>query len=221
MQKAFDLATAVAYSRYATGMLAARPDERARLEATIDTPFAWDAALAEIDACVGRGEPETLAAALRTLRLRVFLHTLARDLTGRAQLADVCLTTTTLAETALRAALALHHRALAANHGEPRDAEGAAQELVIVGMGKLGGAELNVSSDVDLIFVYPEDGETDGARVLSNREFFERLGRRVIAALNDITSDGYVFRVDMRLRPYGESGPLAVSYAALEQYLVA
>jgi glutamate-ammonia-ligase adenylyltransferase len=221
MRKASDLASALTYSRYATAMLAARPDERARLEATLAAPFAWTSAVAEIDACVGRGEPEALASALRTLRLRVFLHTLARDLTGRAQLAEVCATTTTLAETALRAALELHHRALAAAHGEPRDGDGIAQQLAIVGMGKLGGSELNVSSDVDLIFVYPEEGETDGARVLSSREFFERLGRRVIAALNDITPDGYVFRVDMRLRPYGESGPLAVSYAALEQYLVA
>ncbi len=87
-------------------------------------------------------------------------------------------------------------------------------------MGKLGGAELNVSSDVDLVFAYPESGETDGARSISNREFFDRLGRRVIAALNDVTADGFVFRVDMRLRPYGESGPLSVPFAALEQYLV-
>ena len=126
----------------------------------------------------------------------------------------------TLAEVALRAAVALHHRALAAEHGEPRDENGDAQDLVVIGMGKLGGRELNVSSDVDLVFVYPEDGETDGARPLANREFFERLGRRVIGALHDITPDGYVFRVDMRLRPYGESGPLAVPYSALEQYLI-
>ncbi|HVN35789.1 MAG TPA: bifunctional glutamine synthetase adenylyltransferase/deadenyltransferase, partial [Casimicrobiaceae bacterium] len=221
MPKAVDLASALGYSRYATAMLAARPDEHARLEATIDAPFAWDQAAAEIDACAGRGSAEALASALRTLRLRAFVHTLARDLTGRAQLAEVCATTTTLAEVALRSALTLHHRALAATHGEPRDADGAAQELAIVGMGKLGGSELNVSSDVDLIFVYPEEGDTDGARALSSREFFERLGRRVIAALNDTTPDGYVFRVDMRLRPYGESGPLAVSFAALERYLVA
>jgi glutamate-ammonia-ligase adenylyltransferase len=77
-----------------------------------------------------------------------------------------------------------------------------------------------VSSDIDLVFVYPEDGETDGARTLSNREFFERLGRRVIAALHEITPEGLVFRVDVRLRPYGASGPLAVPYSALEQYLI-
>jgi glutamate-ammonia-ligase adenylyltransferase len=215
------LASALAYSRYATGMLGARPDERARLEASVDAPFDWDSAVAAVDACAERGDAEALAADLRTLRRRAFLHTLARDLTGRAQLAEVCAAMTTLAQIALRAALRLHHRGCAAIHGEPRDADGGAQQLVILGMGKLGGFELNVSSDVDLIFVYPDDGETDGARAVSNREFFERVGRRVISALNDITADGYVFRVDMRLRPHGESGPLAVSYAALEQYLVA
>ena len=80
--------------------------------------------------------------------------------------------------------------------------------------------ELNVSSDIDLVFVYPEDGETDGPRRISNREFFDRLGQRVIAAISHVDADGYVFRVDMRLRPYGESGPLTVSFAALEHYLV-
>ena len=127
---------------------------------------------------------------------------------------------TMLAETATRAATSLHHAALAVVHGEPRDEHGSAQQLVVVGMGKLGGGELNVSSDVDLVFAYPESGETDGPRPISNREFFDRLGRRVIAALNDVTADGFVFRVDMRLRPYGESGPLSVPYTALEQYLV-
>ena len=81
--------------------------------------------------------------------------------------------------------------------------DGAVQRLHIIGMGKLGGGELNVSSDVDLIFAYPEDGETDGARRISNQEYFTRLGRRLIAALSEVTADGHVFRVDMRLRPYG------------------
>src|SRR2546427_9625993 len=80
--------------------------------------------------------------------------------------------------------------------------------------------ELNVSSDVDLVFIYPEDGTTAGPKPLANQEFFDRLGRSVIAALADVTADGFVFRVDMRLRPYGDSGPLSASFAALEQYLV-
>jgi glutamate-ammonia-ligase adenylyltransferase len=90
----------------------------------------------------------------------------------------------------------------------------------VIGMGKLGGAELNVSSDIDLIFVYPEDGETQGPHPISNHEYCTALGRRLIAALSEITADGYVFRVDMRLRPYGDAGPLATSFDALENYFI-
>src|SRR5208282_348077 len=137
-------------------------------------------------------------------------------------LTEVCATMTRLAEMAISAAVDVHHRRLAETYGEPIGAEsGVAQRLVVVGMGKLGGAELNVSSDVDLVFVYPEEGATAGAKVLANQEFFDRLGWRIIAALADVTADGFVFRVDMRLRPYGDSGPLASSFAALEAYLVA
>jgi glutamate-ammonia-ligase adenylyltransferase len=220
MPNTTEVAAALAYSRYATAALEMRPDERAEVVATADAPFDWGAAEASIARDLAGGDPAALAATLRRARRRVFVQTLVRDLTGRAGLAEVCANMTMLAESALRAAVTLHHRALATEYGEPRDERGEAQGLVVIGMGKLGGAELNVSSDVDLVFVYPEDGETDGARRLSCREFFERLGRRVIGALNDITSDGYVFRVDMRLRPYGDSGPLAVPYSALELYLV-
>ena len=87
-------------------------------------------------------------------------------------------------------------------------------------MGKLGGGELNVSSDIDIVFVYPEEGETDGARRISNHEFFIRLARRIIAAIAEVTADGFVFRVDTRLRPYGDSGPLAVSFDMLEEYFI-
>jgi hypothetical protein len=104
-------------------------------------------------------------------------------------------------------------------HGEPLDSAGRPQQLIVVGMGKLGGGELNASSDIDLIFVFPEDGETDGrARKINNFEFFTRLGKRLINAIDDKTGDGYVFRVDMRLRPYGDSGPLVSSFAMLEDY---
>jgi glutamate-ammonia-ligase adenylyltransferase len=213
-----DLDAALAYSRYATAALAAHPDERGWLDGAMASPFDWrdaDAALAG-----AAGDPAALAAAVRVLRRRVMLHTIARDLAAGCGLAEVVTAVTRLAETAIRAVIATHHAALVEAHGTPRDASGHAQELVVIGMGKLGGGELNVSSDVDLVFTYPEDGETDGERVLSNREFFDRLGRRVIGALHDRTPDGYVFRVDMRLRPYGDSGPLTVPYVALEQYLI-
>ncbi len=213
-----DLAAALTYSRFATQSLAAHPEDADWLAARIDAPAdGADSALAEF---VAGADGEQLAPALRTLRRRTLLLVLARDLTKRADLDEVCRTMTALAETSLAAAVATHHRALAAVHGEPRDERGTAQELVVVGMGKLGGGELNVSSDIDLVFVYPDDGETDGAHPVSNREFFDKLGRRVIGALGDVTAEGFVFRVDMRLRPYGESGPLTAPFAALEQYLI-
>jgi glutamate-ammonia-ligase adenylyltransferase len=105
-------------------------------------------------------------------------------------------------------------------------AAGVPQDLLVVAMGKGGGGELNVSSDLDLIYVYDDGGETaprgafGGTRTLSNHEFFERLGRKLAAALSDVTADGFVFRIDLRLRPNGDAGPLAVSSAMLEEYLV-
>jgi [glutamine synthetase] adenylyltransferase / [glutamine synthetase]-adenylyl-L-tyrosine phosphorylase len=171
------------------------------------------------------GDPvQRLAVALRRLRRRVVVTLIARDATGRAELTEVVTTMTALAELALQAAVAAHARELAADHGMPTSSDGVPQDLLVVGMGKLGGAELNVSSDIDLIFVYDEDGETVGSnsrRRITNHEFFAQLGRRVIAMLNDMTADGFVFRVDMRLRPNGSAGPLAVSCAMLEEYLMA
>ena len=142
MPNTTEVAAALAYSRYATAALDMRPDERAWLVATVDAPFDWGAAEASIARILDGGDPTALAAALRRVRRRVFIQTLVRDLTGRAGLAEVCANMTMLAESALRAAVTLHHRALAADYGEPRDERGAAQGLVVIGMGKLGGAEL-------------------------------------------------------------------------------
>jgi glutamate-ammonia-ligase adenylyltransferase len=168
-------------------------------------------------------EDETqLSGALRSLRKRVMLHVLTRDLNGLSDLDEVMRSMTALAEITVRRAQLFAMKALVEQYGQPVGSEsGTPQELLVIGMGKLGGGELNVSSDIDLIFVYPEDGETNGLRALSNHEFFNRLGRKIIGLINDLTADGYVFRVDMRLRPYGDSGPLTMSFAALEEYLVA
>lgn len=163
----------------------------------------------------------TLHTRLRQLRKRVWVRTTARDLINLAYLQEVMLTYTDLAEVCLTAALDFHHATLAERHGQPLDEQGKPQRMVVVGMGKLGGRELNVSSDIDLILLYPEEGQTDGAQSLSSHEFFVRLARKLNAALSENTADGYVFRVDLRLRPWGESGPLAMSYAMLEDYLVA
>ncbi|ERB62538.1 hypothetical protein N779_25670, partial [Vibrio coralliilyticus OCN008] len=103
--------------------------------------------------------------------------------------------------------------------GTPCNDAGEAQPMLVIGMGKLGGGELNFSSDIDLIFTYPENGETQGARrSIANAQFFTRLGQRIIKALDQQTFDGFCYRVDMRLRPFGDSGPLVMSYAALEDY---
>jgi glutamate-ammonia-ligase adenylyltransferase len=143
-----------------------------------------------------------------------------RDLAGWATLAEVTQTMTQLAEYTVQAALDWIAHDFSGSAGTPRSSKGEAQRLIVVGMGKLGGAELNVSSDIDLVFVYPEEGETDGPRAISNHEYFLRVGRALIAALSELSEDGFVFRVDMRLRPYGDSGPLAVSFDMLENYLV-
>ena len=211
---------ALRYSHYATQALGAHPEDADWLAATGDAPFEWTDAAEVASRSILAEDGDALAAALRRLRRRVYVHTMLRDLSGDADLAEVCKNMTRLAEVGIHAAVSMHHRALAAVHGEPRDEGGLLQQLVVIGMGKLGGGELNVSSDIDLVFAYPAEGGTDGDRPLANREFFDRLGRRVIAALHDVTADGFVFRVDMRLRPYGESGPLTVPFAALEEYLI-
>ncbi|MES2553280.1 MAG: bifunctional [glutamate--ammonia ligase]-adenylyl-L-tyrosine phosphorylase/[glutamate--ammonia-ligase] adenylyltransferase [Pseudomonadota bacterium] len=155
---------------------------------------------------------------LRKLRQRVMLRLITRDLNGLADLQEVMLVTSALAEVSVQFALQHITPWLEAVHGEPIGTSGNRQELIVVGMGKLGGGELNVSSDIDLIFAFEEDGETTGERSLSNHEFFTRVGKKLIAAIDDITQDGFVFRVDMRLRPYGSDGPLACSFAMMEEY---
>ena len=180
----------------------------------------WSAA--EMRAALDGADPQdetALKKALRALRKRVMLRLIARDLGGLADLREVMHSASTLAEVTLTFALERLDAWQRRLNGTPIGEEsGAEQDLVVVGMGKLGGGELNVSSDIDLIFAYPEEGETDGQRALSNHEYFTRLGRKLIAALNDATEDGFVFRVDMRLRPYGDSGPLVGSFAMLEEY---
>ncbi len=173
------------------------------------------------DATFAFGDEAALARAVRRLRKQVMVKLILRDLNGLADLNEVMQAMTALAEICIQQAQLCLMRSLQTQFGIPLGETSATpQELLVIGMGKLGGGELNVSSDIDLIFIYPEDGETNGPRTLSNHEFFTRLGRRLISIINELTADGYVFRVDMRLRPYGDSGPLVMSFAALEEYLI-
>jgi len=167
---------------------------------------------------VNISDDNSLKAALRRLRKHVMLRLIARDLNGLAQLPEVVETCTLLAEITVNVALEHLDRWQRELYGTPLDASGGVQPMIVIGMGKVGGRELNVSSDIDLIFAYPEDGNTDGARPISNHEYFTRLGKKLIAAIGETTADGFVFRVDMRLRPYGDSGPLVGSFGALEEY---
>ncbi|UJP04405.1 MAG: bifunctional [glutamate--ammonia ligase]-adenylyl-L-tyrosine phosphorylase/[glutamate--ammonia-ligase] adenylyltransferase [Nitrosomonas sp.] len=218
------MAAALPFSRYAQHQLASDPTCKTSLIEKLGTPFERNEMQAFLD---GRSTPiddeETLHRVLRNLRKQVILRLAIRDISGQADLTEVMSTMTNLAEVAINFALRHHERWMTQpdRFGSPRsESDHTIQHLLVVAMGKLGGGELNVSSDVDLIFVYPEDGETDGAKPVSNHEFFARLGRKLIASLNDYTVDGYVFRVDMRLRPHGENSPLAISFPMLEEYFI-
>ncbi len=159
-------------------------------------------------------------AALRQLRGREYLRIVWRDFGHRGDLTSTLSDVSGFADAAIRVAVTFAEQQLKPRFGTPIGAlSGAAQPLVVLGMGKLGGGELNLSSDVDLIFCYPEAGNTQGGRkTLSNQEFFIKLGQLVIRYLDTTTPDGFVFRVDMRLRPWGDSGALVSSFDALELY---
>ena len=172
-----------------------------------------------IDAAVGALQAtHSLPVALRRVRNGLMLRLIEQDVLEGAPLQDVCRCISDMAESAIAHALQLAAAELEARHGVPRTAEGAAAQFLVVGMGKLGGAELNVSSDIDLVFVYDQDGETDGAAPVSNFDYFAQMVRRIVPLLSDMTADGFVFRVDTRLRPNGDSGPQVVSLAMLEEY---
>jgi [glutamine synthetase] adenylyltransferase / [glutamine synthetase]-adenylyl-L-tyrosine phosphorylase len=161
-------------------------------------------------------DPDSLAVQLRRLRQREMLRIAWRDITQLACLEETMADLSALAEACVQGALTYLQAALEQRLGEPRNAQGVKQGLLVLGMGKLGAGELNFSSDVDLIFAYGEDGETTKGKV--NSVFFKQLGQQLIRSLDETTADGFVFRVDMRLRPFGESGALASSFSTLENY---
>ncbi|EGR2758069.1 bifunctional [glutamate--ammonia ligase]-adenylyl-L-tyrosine phosphorylase/[glutamate--ammonia-ligase] adenylyltransferase [Vibrio parahaemolyticus] len=156
---------------------------------------------------------------LRQFRNREMVYIAWKDFLHAWALEESLRHLSQLAEAMIFETYQWQYKICCAEWGTPTNAEGEAQPMLIIGMGKLGGGELNFSSDIDLIFTYPENGETQGARrSIANAQFFTRLGQRIIKALDQQTFDGFCYRVDMRLRPFGESGPLVMSYAALEDY---
>ena len=168
----------------------------------------------------GGDDADTQKSALRRCRNRYQLWILWRECNAVASLDETLLDLSVLAETLLLIANRLAARAMAQRFGVVLDDDGSEVPLLIVGMGKLGGRELNFSSDIDIMFCYPHGTASNGARSLSAQEYFARQSRIIIALLDERTADGFCFRVDTRLRPFGESGPPVVSFAALESYLV-
>lgn len=155
---------------------------------------------------------------LRRARQSALARIAVRDMLALADLDETLRQTSLVAEACIDAALTRLHEWQRATHGEARDARGRAQQLIVLGMGKLGGRELNFSSDIDLIFAFDENGESDGPRPLSNEQYFTRLGRKLIRVLDEVTADGFAYRVDMRLRPFGDSGPLVMTANGVESY---
>jgi glutamate-ammonia-ligase adenylyltransferase len=190
-----------------------------RLHQTLD-----DAALARrLDGLLAHAEPteEGMMAILRRFRHVESLRIAWRDLCGLAELPETLRDLSALADACIGASLDKLYEWHCDRWGTPRDAAGEQQQLIVLGMGKLGGGELNFSSDVDLIFAFQDHGETDSAAPRTNIEFFTRLGQRLIRVLSEPTVDGFAYRVDMRLRPFGDSGPLVASGEALENYYLA
>lgn len=164
-------------------------------------------------------ENNNISSMLRRFRLREKLRIAWRDLAGWADLSETVADLSSFADACLEEALSILYKSLCSEYGNPAGAEGSQEYLVVFGMGKLGARELNFSSDIDLIFAYTEAGRTKGkSKSISNEEFFVLLCRRLLNVIGTTTPDGLVFRVDMRLRPFGESGPLVMSFDNMEAY---
>ena len=163
-------------------------------------------------------DEKSLQSMLRKMRNQEMVRIAWRDIAGWSELDQTLLELSWLADACVESVFQFYFRALVQQYGLPRSLDHQPQSLVVLGMGKLGAFELNFSSDIDLIFAFPEDGETDSGLPISNEEFFNRLGQKIVNSLSINTHEGFVFRVDMRLRPYGSDGPLALSFDANEDY---
>ena len=157
-------------------------------------------------------------ALLRRYRTAGSTRLVWRDVLGLDDVDATLAGSTQLAESCLQLALDALEIEFEQRYGVVRDRDGEAQRLVVFGLGKLGGGELNFSSDIDLVYAYPRDGESDGTRALAAEDYFARLGQQLAKLLDEATADGFSHRVDLRLRPFGNAGRIALSFAAMEQY---
>ncbi len=207
------LAVAADHSRFVQRIRRRYPEELGWLPAGLPDAAGITALVAQL-----RERGREFGSALRVARQLVLERLAVLDIQAEATLADITGAMTALAEATLELALAQACALQDAKSGVPRNAQGGRIEFWIVGMGKLGGRELNVSSDIDLIYVYEEAGETDGAVPISAHEYFSLIARTLYALVGETTEDGNVFRVDLALRPNGNSGPPVVSLSMLEEY---
>ena len=185
----------------------------------LERRFAAGELAAQLAACLAEVTDEAaLMIALRGFRRRHLVRIIWRDLAGWAELEETLEDLSELADCCIGQALDRLHDWAIAELGTPSAVDGRPQRLLVLGMGKLGGRELNLSSDIDLIFAFPKCGAVDGPRAMSDEQFFIRLAQRLVHVFDTQTADGFVFRVDTRLRPFGDAGPLATSFAALEDY---
>jgi glutamate-ammonia-ligase adenylyltransferase len=163
-------------------------------------------------------DPISWPGQLRRYRAAESTRLVWRDVLGLDDVDAILAGSTRLAETCLQTALDALEIEFAQRHGHVRASDGSVQRLVVFGLGKLGGGELNFSSDIDLVYAYPQGGESDGARVLAAEDYFARLGQRLAKLLDEPTVDGFCHRVDLRLRPFGSAGRVALSFAGMDQY---
>ncbi len=203
------------HSRYVQRVRRRYGDQLSRLPAGLPDFATITALVAQLEA---DGTP--VMSALRIARQLVLERLAVLDIEQCADQADITAAMTHLAEATLERALAQALSETDPRWGVPRNEAGEQVEFWIIGMGKLGARELNVSSDIDLIYVYEEDAQTDGAIAVSAQEYFGQVARRMYALIGDVTDDGFVFRVDLALRPNGNSGPPVVSLAMLEEYFL-
>lgn len=216
----FEDRSALALSDFMSENFIAHPEWWQQLHDTPPQPDEWKNYAHWLDEQLIDADDEvSLMRVLRLFRRHMLSRISWMQSLKRCETGDTLRQLSELAETLIITARDRLYQTCCAEWGTPCNAQGEPQPLLILGMGKLGGGELNFSSDIDLIFAYPESGVTQGGRrELDNAQFFTRLGQRLIKALDQPTVDGFVYRVDMRLRPFGDSGPLVLSFAALEDY---
>lgn len=215
------LPRALAASRFFAAVCAQDPDRFARWcgEGWLEVPYqAGAVARAVQQAARDAADEATLMQSLRRARNAEMARIVLREVAGWSALEESLAALTELAEASCEAALAHAESVLKARHGVPRDAGGRESRAFVLGMGKLGGRELNFSSDIDLILGYAAHGETDGRQPIANEQYFEKLVQLLTRCLGQPTADGFVFRVDWMLRPFGASGPPAMASAAMEEY---